>query len=195
MSVTFSSILCHSFLVRTALHTVEAIYLSRFLHLMCPQCLYESSYSGKSMDHLQGGPTAPGGGTHMLDWEVLEKRGCCSESSLGTSLGGKQPQAAECTQCLQEPGSKCRAEQEWRWQPWELCPSRGFPTLLWSPALCCCLPPSPGDPLQSPLWGISKGGYKAWALSHIKIKFWNSLPVQLPRPRLPLQDNLDRGVV
>lgn len=94
---------------------------------------------------------------------------------------GCQPQAAECTQCLQEWGSKHREEREHRRQPWELSPGGGFPTLLWSPVPCRCLLPSLGTLSQSLLRGTSKGGYKTWALSYIKkIKFRNSLSVQLP---------------
>lgn len=174
-SISIYCIFFHSPSVLIALQTAEDILLSRSVHLMCVLCLYESRESGKSMHCLQGGPAAPGGGTCLLD---REKQGCCSQSSLGTSLADVSLRLVEVRQ----------QELEKRRQLQELSPGRGFPTLLRSPALRCCSLPSPGTLSWSLLWGASTSGYKTWDLPYIKkIKFWNSLSVQLPRSRLPLQ--------
>lgn len=85
--------ICYTFFIftKTALNTAEDIYLSRPVCLTHAQCLYKFSYSGKSIHHLQGRPTAPGGGTHLLDQEVQEKYGCCLQSYLGTCLVSISP--------------------------------------------------------------------------------------------------------
>lgn len=72
ITVVFSFILCHFFLVRT----VEDIYPFRSICLMCVQSLYEPSYFRKSIHCLQGGPSAPGGHTEVcgchspLLWDI-----------------------------------------------------------------------------------------------------------------------------
>lgn len=82
ITVVFSFILCHFFLVGK----VEDIYLFRSICLFCLQCLYEPSYFGKSIHCLQGGRSAPRG--------HIEVCGCHSPL-LWDIPGGVTPQLME----------------------------------------------------------------------------------------------------
>lgn len=90
ITAAFSFILCQFFLVGK----VEDIYLFRYIHLFCVQCLYEPSYFGKSIHCLQGGPSAPRGhievcGCHSpLLWDI--SGGVTLQLMESTGEGGAQ---------------------------------------------------------------------------------------------------------
>lgn len=188
ISIAFSFVLYHSFLIRTALRTVEDLYPSRSVRFTCVRCfvwvqlLWKANLPSPRRSHCSRRGYSSVGPCWRCwrSWtmlEMLEKYDCHSRSSLGTSLGGTSPRLPSA--CSGPQAAKCGEEQEHR----RLSPDGGFPTLLRSSAPCCCVLPSLGTFSQPLLWGTSKVGHKTRALSYIrKIKSGDSLSAQTQTP-------------